>query len=222
MRILMVEDDQALAEVLVRGLQKAGDVVDWVSRGQQAWTALHTATEHFDLLVLDLGLPDGDGLSLLRKLRNEGNTMPTLILTARDALEDRVSGLDAGADDYLVKPFELAELQARLRALGRRQRGKSSEEWRLGPLRLDPGQLRAWLSDADLQLNRREFMLLRALAERSGQVITRSRLEEQLYGWGEEVESNTLEVHIHHLRKKLGKDAIRTVRGVGYRLELAE
>ena len=123
MRILMVEDDQALAEVLVRGLQKAGDVVDWVSRGQQAWTALHTATEHFDLLVLDLGLPDGDGLSLLRKLRNEGNTMPTLILTARDALEDRVSGLDAGADDYLVKPFELAELQARLRALGRRQRG---------------------------------------------------------------------------------------------------
>ncbi|MFP8968242.1 response regulator [Pokkaliibacter sp. CJK22405] len=221
MRILLVEDDQALAEALVRGLQRGGDVVDWVSRGKEALLALQTPQEYFDLMILDLGLPDGDGLDVLRQVRKTGNAMPTLILTARDSLDDRVSGLDAGADDYLVKPFELAELQARLRALTRRQQGRSSEEWRIGALRLDPSQCRAWWQDSEIDMNRREFMLLKALAERHTQVVTRSRLEEQLYGWGEEVESNSLEVHVHHLRKKLGKEAIRTIRGVGYRLEIA-
>lgn len=214
MRILLIEDDSLLGQGLQASLQLEGYAVDWLQDGETAWAALRTDT--FDLVVLDLGLPGVPGLELLQRLRKQGNDVPVLILTARDAPADRVTGLDEGADDYLVKPFDIDELAARLRALLRRRGGRRRPVLRHGPVELDPARHAVRLHDRPVALPRREFSLLRLLLENAGQVVSRSRLQEALYGWEEDVESNTLEVYIHHLRRRLGRDLIQTVRGVGY------
>lgn len=216
MRILLVEDDPLLGEGLQTGLRQQGMTADWLTDGQLADTAL--LNHDFEAVVLDLGLPRIDGLTVLKRLRARGDQTPVLILTARDAIEDRVAGLDAGADDYLTKPFALAELQARIRALLRRAHGIASPVLKHGALELDPARHCASLAGAPLLLAQREFTLLQALLEHQGRALSREQLESELYGWGEEVESNAIEVHIHHLRKKLGSDWIKTLRGVGYLL----
>ena len=217
MRILVVEDDHLLGDGITRALTRAGDTADWITNAEDAWHSLQL--EHFDCLILDLGLPGMDGLSLLRQLRKAGSTLPVLILTARDAIEDRISGLDAGADDYLLKPFDLAELRARLRAISRRYKGYSDTHLQLGDIEIDTQSQGVSYQGQPVTLSRREYGLLLTLAENAGKVLSRSRLEESLYGWGNEVESNSLEVHIHHLRKKLDTSVIRTVRGVGYMMD---
>lgn len=217
MRILLVEDDRLLGEAVVAGLRQAGFTVDWVRDGVDAEHAL--AAEQFELLVLDLGLPRRSGLDVLRTLRQKGDDIPVLILTARDTVQDRVQGLDTGADDYLVKPFDLAELNARIRALLRRHSGRSSPLLEHGGIRLDPAAHRVELNGVVVETSPREFMVLHLLLESAGRVLSRERLEEALYGWGGEVESNTVEVYIHHLRRKFGTDLIRTIRGVGYMVE---
>lgn len=214
MRILLAEDDIMLGEALQEALIAQGFAVDWLKDGESALAAARR--EDFDLLVLDLGLPRRDGMSVLRELRAQGRDLPILILTARDTPADRIAGLDGGADDYLQKPFDLGELAARLRALLRRRAGRARPEIRHGELRLDPAAQRVWRGDEEISLPRREYMLLKELLEHEGEVLTRDKLEASLYGWMEEVESNALEVHIHHLRKKLWPELIRTVRGVGY------
>mgnify|MGYP001627400424 CR=1 FL=1 len=214
MRLLLAEDDIMLGEALQESLMAEGFVVDWMKDGQSALTAARDGG--YDLLILDLGLPRRDGMSVLGQLRRDGNELPVLILTARDALEDRVAGLDAGADDYLLKPFERAELAARLRALLRRRSGRARPELRHGDIVLDPAAQQVTQAGVPVNLPRREFMLLRELLEHEGEVLTRERLEAALYGWMDEVESNSLEVHVHHLRRKFGSDLIRTLRGVGY------
>jgi two-component system OmpR family response regulator/two-component system response regulator QseB len=191
-----------------------------VTDGASAATRL--ATESFSLVVLDLGLPRLSGTDLLRQLRRKGNAVPVLILTARDTTGDRIAGLDAGADDYLVKPFDLGELAARLRALARRAAGLAGPNLRVGELNLDPAAHRASFRDQPVELSAREFALLRAFMLEAGRVLTRSQLEERLYEWGQEVESNTIEVYVHHLRRKLAPEVIRTIRGVGYLLPKAE
>ncbi|MBP0047696.1 response regulator [Marinobacterium sp. AK62] len=217
MRILLVEDDPLLGDGITRALTRAGEAADWLTNAEAALHSL--SVEHFDCLILDLGLPGMDGLSLLRTLRKSGNALPVLILTARDAIEDRIAGLDAGADDYLLKPFDLAELRARLRAITRRAKGYSETTLKQGMLEIDTQAHCVRYRDEPVNLSRREFGLLLTLAENAGKVMTRSRLEETLYGWGSEVESNSLEVHIHHLRRKLDNAIIRTVRGVGYMMD---
>jgi len=214
MRLLLVEDDRMIGESVRKGLRQDGFAVDWVQDGRAAEIALDS--EPYDLLLLDLGLPGKDGLDVLGTLRRRGNAIPILVLTARDGVSDRVKGLDAGADDYLVKPFDLEELAARIRALLRRKAGRSDPLIRVGTLALDPATHAAFLDGEPVALSAREFALLQALAERPGVVLSRSQLEEKLYGWNEEVESNTVEVYIHALRKKIGADFIRNVRGVGY------
>ncbi|MBS1137262.1 MAG: two component transcriptional regulator, winged helix family [Proteobacteria bacterium] len=214
MRILVVEDDSLLGDGIQAGLRQAGYSADWVRDGAAADTAL--AVEEYAAVVLDLGLPRVSGLELLRKLRAAGNAVPVLILTARDAVPDRVAGLDAGADDYMVKPFDLDELAARLRALVRRSHGQTAAVLNVGDLELDPAAHTARFKGQPVELSAREFAVLQALALNAGRVLSRERLEQSLYGWGEEVESNAIEVHIHHLRRKLAPDLIRTVRGVGY------
>ena len=214
MRILLIEDDSLLGQGLQASLQLEGYAVDWMQDGETAWAALRTDT--FDLVVLDLGLPGVPGLELLQRLRKQGNDVPVLILTARDAPADRVTGLDEGADDYLIKPFDIDELAARLRALLRRRGGRRRPVLRHGPVEPAPARHAVRLHDQPVALPRREFSLLRLLLENAGQVVSRSRLQEALYGWEEDVESNTLEVYIHHLRRRLGRDLIQTVRGVGY------
>jgi DNA-binding response OmpR family regulator len=214
MRILLVEDDALLGTGVRAGLLQAAFTVDWTKDGEAAEAAL--ATHAYDALVLDLGLPKRDGLSVLRRLRSRGARLPVLILTARDALEDRVEGLDAGADDYLVKPFELAELQARLRALLRRAGGEAEPVLRCGRATITPASRAVTCDGEPVALAAREYALLYALCSNAGRVLSRGQLEERLYGWGEEVESNAVEVHIHHLRRKLYPELIRTVRGVGY------
>ena len=214
MRILLVEDDGLLGSAIEAGLAQAGYDVDWVRDGIAADQAL--AMEGHELLVLDLGLPRKDGLSILRDLRQRGSELPVLILTARDAIEDRVRGLDLGADDYLVKPFDLDELTARLRAIGRRRAGRASPLIRHGALAFDPAARSLSFEGEEVNLNPKEIAILEALLESRGRALTRERLEQLLYGWGDGVESNTVEVHVHHLRKKLGKELIRTIRGVGY------
>jgi len=214
MRILVVEDDSLLGDGIQAGLRQAGYSADWVRDGAAADTAL--AVEEYAAVVLDLGLPRVSGLELLRKLRAAGNAVPVLILTARDAVPDRVAGLDAGADDYMVKPFDLDELAARLRALVRRSHGQTAAVLNVGDLELDPAAHAARFKGQPVELSAREFAVLQALALNAGRVLSRERLEQSLYGWGEEVESNAIEVHIHHLRRKLAPDLIRTVRGVGY------
>lgn len=214
MRILLVEDDPQLGDGLTVGLRQAGFAVDWVKDGNAADHALHA--ESFDLVVLDLGLPRLSGMDVLRRARQRGQTMPILILTARDATGDKVSGLDAGADDYLVKPIDLDELTARLRALARRSAGRAAPLLSHGELALDPAAHVVTLAGQPVELSSREFSLLQMLLENTGRVLSRTQLEQSLYGWRDEPDSNALEVHIHHLRKKLGSDLIRTLRGVGY------
>lgn len=216
MRVLLVEDDPLLGDGVQVGLSQAGYTVDWLEQGAAARHAL--THERFDLLVLDLGLPDEDGLSLLRWLRANGNTLPVLVLTARDAVADRVAGLDSGADDYLVKPFSLDELAARLRAIQRRQGGRATPCLHYGDIELDQAGHQVRQGGVLVEVTIREFAILEAFLLQPGKVLSRERLESLLYGWDEGVESNALEVHIHHLRKKLGKELIHTVRGVGYLL----
>jgi two-component system response regulator QseB len=214
MRLLLVEDDPMIGESVRQGLRQDGFTVDWAEDGKDAELALKT--ESYALVILDLGLPGKSGLDLLEGLRRRGDGIPVLIMTARDAVPDRIRGLDTGADDYLVKPFDLKELSARIRALLRRRAGRSQPKIAYGGLTLDPATHEVTLRGKPLLLSSREFALLQALLEKPGVVLSRGRLEDILYGWGEEVESNVVEVHIHNLRKKLGEDIIRTVRGVGY------
>jgi two-component system, OmpR family, response regulator QseB len=214
MRILLVEDDPMIGAAVERGLGAEGLAVDWVRDGVAADSAL---TSHaFDLVLLDLGLPRQDGLTVLQKLRARHDDTPVLILSARDAVANRVAGLNAGADDYLVKPFDLDELIARVHALTRRRAGRASPDIEVGGLRLNPQTHAVSLNGETLALSAREFALLHALIERPGVVLSVPQLQEKIYGWNDEVGSNTVEVYIHSLRKKLGSDFIRNVRGVGY------
>lgn len=217
MRILLVEDDELLGDGLAAGLRHCGYNVDWLRDGETARTVL--ATEQYAALVLDLGLPRLDGMGLLRGLRAGGSAIPVLILTARDSTWDKVGGLDGGADDYLVKPIDLDELAARLRALTRRGSGLSTPSLRTRDVELDPAARRVRRHGEPVELSAREYAILEMLMRNAGKVISRAQLESALYGWGEGIESNAVEVHIHHLRRKLGADLIRTLRGVGYLLE---
>jgi two-component system OmpR family response regulator/two-component system response regulator QseB len=214
MRILVVEDDPLLGRGTQAGLEQAGCAADWVRDGLAADAAL--AATRFHAVVLDLGLPRLSGLELLARLRAKGDRTPVLILTARDALEDRVQGLDAGADDYLVKPFRLEELAARLRALVRRAHGEAAAALSAAGVMLDPAAHTVTWRGEPVELPAREFEVLHELMLNAGRVLTREHLQERVYGWGEEVESNAIDVHIHHLRRKLAPELIRTVRGVGY------
>ena len=214
MRILLVEDDALLGDALEAGLKQAGHAVDWVRDGIRADTAL--ATEDYAAVVLDLGLPRKDGIEVLRGLRAKKRTLPVLILTARDTVDDRIKGLDAGADDYLVKPFDLGELNARLRALMRRAGGQPTPLLTAAGLSLDPATRRVHAQGQEVDLSAKEYALLHALMQHPGRALSRAQLEQHLYAWGEEIGSNAVEVYIHHLRRKLGADAIRTLRGVGY------
>jgi len=214
MRILVVEDDLLLGDALQAGLRQRGLDVDWVADGIAAQTALRS--DGFAAVVLDLGLPRLDGLDVLRRVRAKGVRTPVLVLTARDAVEDRVRGFDTGADDYVVKPVDLDELAARLRALVRRARGDAAPTLVVGPLRLDPAARTVMLHGRPIELQAKEFNVLQEFMLHAGRVLSRQQLEEHLYAWGDEVESNAVEVHIHHLRKKLSPELIRTVRGVGY------
>jgi two-component system response regulator QseB len=214
MRILLVEDDPMIGASVREGLRQDGFVVDWVQDGMAADAAL--AAEAYDMLLLDLGLPRLSGAALLERLRARASDTPVIILTARDAVGDRIAGLDAGADDYLVKPFDLDELAARIRAVARRRAGRAAPRLQYGEIELDPAERRVTLRGEAVNLSPREFALLTALLERPGVVLSRAQLEARLYGWGEEVESNTVEVYVHGLRRKLGAGLIRNVRGVGY------
>lgn len=217
MRLLLVEDDRLLGEAVEAGLRQNGFTVDWVRDGPAADRAM--ADAQFNLVVLDLNLPGLEGLEVLRRQRARANLVPVLILTARDTVRERIQGLDTGADDYLVKPFDLAELCARIRALLRRGGGRSAPVLEHGALRLDPAAHSVDLAGEPVPLTPREFSVLQLLLENAGRVLSRDRLEEALYGWSAEVDSNTVEVHIHHLRRKFGNDLIRNIRGVGYMVE---
>ena len=214
MRILIVEDDPTLADGLIRSLTQSGYAVDRAGNGQQAQHMLQD--ENYDLAILDLGLPGIDGTEVLRRLRQRGSRTPVLILTARDAVADRVAGLNAGGDDYVIKPFDLEELTARIHALLRRQSGRAEPVIQYGALRVDPVTHEVLLEGRSVPLSAREFTLLQAFLDRPGVVMSIPQLEEKMYGWQDEVGSNTVEVYIHALRKKLGADVIRNVRGVGY------
>jgi two-component system, OmpR family, response regulator QseB len=217
MRILLVEDDPILGEGIATGLRQTDATVDWFRTAEDALAAL--ATESFSVVVLDIGLPGMSGLQLLEVLRRQGNRTPVLLLTARDTVRDRVHGLNTGADDYLVKPFDLTELSARLQALSRRATGQSHSRLALRGFEIDFAARTCALGAVPIELSRREFAVLQVLVEHLGTVLSRQRIEQALYAWGEEVESNTVEVHIHHLRKKLGSELIRTARGVGYAID---
>jgi two-component system response regulator QseB len=214
--LLLAEDDSMIGDAVRAGLRRLGFSVDWVRDGVAAEQAL--LTEPYDACLLDLGLPRKAGLAVLRRLRERGSTLPVLVLTARDAITDRVEGLDAGADDYVVKPFDLAELAARIRAVTRRKAGRAQAVIVHGDIALDPATREVRRHGELVALSPREFALLEALLEHPGRILSRAQLEERLYGWGEEVESNVVEVHVHTLRRKLGADFIRNVRGVGYRV----
>ena len=219
MRILIVEDDTMLADGIIRYLKQAGYAVDWADSGDQADSWL--AREHYDLAILDLGLPKMDGTEVLRKLRQRGKTLPVLVLTARDALEDRVHGLDLGADDYVIKPIALAELEARLRALTRRGQFGGNPQFVHGPLLLDTSAKRAWLSGVPLELPAREWSVLEFLLPRAGRIVGKEQILQSLCGWNEEISTNAIEAYISRLRAKLEPAGvhIRTVRGLGYLLE---
>ena len=215
MRVLLIEDDAMIGAAIQGALKDASYAVDWVKNGQ---TALNTLDcQHYDLVLLDLGLPGKDGLDVLASIRARDNPVPLLIITARDGLDDRLRGLDGGADDYVLKPFEMAELLARMRAVLRRKSGNASPVLSNGVVSLDPATREAMVKDrASLQLSNREFALLQALLARPGAILSRSDLEDRIYGWGEEVESNAVEFLIHALRRKLGSDIIKNVRGAGW------
>lgn len=214
MRVLLIEDDRMIGESVRIALRQGGSAVDWVRDGRAASAAL--ATEQFDLVLLDLGLPERDGLDLLRELRARRNQTPVIIVSARDALHDRVAGLDAGADDYVVKPFELDELTARMRAVVRRRSGRAEPAIEVGAIRFDPCSREVTRDGEPVSLSAREYAVLEALLLRPGAILSRAQLEDRLYGWGDAVESNAVSVYVHQLRQKLGADFIRNVRGVGY------
>ncbi len=216
MRLLLVEDDPMIGESIEDGLRADRYAVDWVRDGQSADLALSTIS--YDLLLLDLGLPRKQGMDVLRALRGRGQDLPVLIITARDSTPARVEGLDSGADDYLVKPFDLDELLARVRALLRRRVARTQSVVLHGALRLDLASHEVTFDGLPVRLSSREFAVLRALLDNPGSVVSKSQLEEKLYGWNAEVESNTVDVYVHHLRKKFGADFIRNVRGVGYKV----
>jgi len=213
-RILLVEDDALLGDGVCAGLRREDNSVDWVKNGETALTAVKQT--EYDCMILDIGLPKISGLDVLRNMREANNDTPVLILTAQDGISDRVQGLDAGADDYLIKPFEFAELHARIRALGRRNRGSSSETIRYDDIVIDTSSHTVEYKDQPVDLSRREFSLLVELVTNQGRVLSRQHLEQKLYSWSDEIESNTIEVYIHHLRKKFYSELIKTVRGIGY------
>ena len=214
MRVLLVEDDSMIGESVKKGLRQDGFAVDWVEDGEAAEAAL--ASHTYDLMVLDLGLPRKSGLDVLRSLRSGGHDLPVLIATARDEVPSRVEGLDAGADDYLIKPFDLDELAARIRAILRRRAGRAEPLLRHRGVSLNPATREVMRDGVPVTLTARELAVLQAFMGRPGAVLSKSQIEEKLYGWGGEVESNTVEVYIHALRKKLGAEFIQNVRGVGY------
>ncbi len=216
MRLLLIEDDTMIGRGMRRGLGDAGFTVDWVTDARAAEMAL--ANGVYDLALLDLGLPGKDGMTVLRELRARRDPVPVLIVTARDAVADRIAGLNEGADDYVLKPFDLDELVARVRALLRRHAGTGSPLLECGSLVLDPVRREVTLRGAPVALSAREFALLETLMQRPGAVLSREQLEDAIYGWQQEVGSNAVEVHLHHLRRKLGHDTIRNVRGVGYKV----
>lgn len=214
MRVLLVEDDRMIGEVVAQALKDASYAVDWVRDGQAALNTL--SDQIYGVVLLDLGLPKKDGLDVLRSIRSKDNPVPVLVITARDTLDDRIRGLDGGADDYVLKPFEMTELLARMRAVVRRKGGVASPVLSNGQLSLDPATREVSLGGQQWRLSGREFSLLHALMARPGAILSRTDLEDRLYGWNEEVESNAVEFLIHSLRKKLGSDAIKNVRGVGW------
>jgi len=220
MQILLVEDDLLLADGLKYALKHDGIIVNHVSKGKEA---IHVISDFPpDIVILDLGLPDMDGLDVLAQLRKNKVTIPILVLTARGCVEDKVSGLDAGADDYLAKPFDMTELLARIRVLERRiSTTTSSNEIKIGPVSLDTKNMQVILDGNSIVLSKTEYMLLKVLMQNAGRIQTRDNLESRLYSWGEEISSNVLEVHIHHLRKKIGSEFIKTIRGVGYTVNSA-
>jgi two-component system, OmpR family, response regulator QseB len=213
-RVLLVEDDEMIAQGLQTALRQAAFAVDWMRDGKSAGTALQTS--NFDLVLLDLGLPHRDGIDVLRDLRKRGNATPVIILTARDEIQHRVAGLDAGADDYIVKPFDLDEVTARMRSVLRRAAGRGDPGIQHGDLRLDPITRRVERDGVSVPLSSHEYAVLEALLQRPGAVLSRTQLEDRLYGWDEPIGSNAVEVYVHGLRRKLGSDVIRTLRGVGY------
>lgn len=217
MRILLVEDDYQLGDAVKTGLMQLNYVVDWLRDGESARSAVRS--ESFEAIILDLGLPKLSGLAFLQSIRQDGNTTPVIILTARDSVEDRIKGLDSGADDYLTKPFDLNELGARVRALVRRSTGRADSVMQYKHIALDPAAHAVFAHQVSVNVPRREFALLQKLLENVGQVLSREQLMQSIYGWEEEVDSNALEVHIHNLRKKLDINFIRTIRGVGYMIE---
>ncbi len=219
MRVLLAEDDANLADAIFLGLKHYGHTVDHVDSGTGVVDAVCNLQENFDAIILDLGLPGLDGMEALRKIRAKSITTPVIILTARDTLTDRVNGLDAGSDDYMTKPFELEELAARLRAVQRRNREQTSVLVQHNDISLDPASHTVTKADETVAISRREFALLQKLLENSGRVISREQLNQTLYGWGENIDSNALEVHVHNLRKRLGTKLIRTIRGVGYMVD---
>lgn len=217
MRILLVEDDAMIGDAIQGALKDAAYATDWIKNGQTALTTLQC--QHYDLVLLDLGLPGKDGQEVLANLRAKNNPVPLLIITARDGLDDRLRGLDGGADDYLLKPFDMAELLARMRAVLRRKGGQATPVLSNGTLSLDPATRLATTAGANpVQLSNKEFSLLQALLLRPGAILSRSDLEDRIYAWGQEVESNAVEFLIHALRRKLGSDAIKNIRGVGWRV----
>ncbi len=216
MRLLLAEDDIMIGQGLRESLRKEGFTVDWVQDGNAVLLALETNT--YSLLLLDLGLPQLDGMKVLKKLRKNDEKVSVIIITARDGLQDRLEGLNCGADDYLVKPFAVEELIARIRAISCRNSGRTQTDICIGALKLDPIRHQLWLNNELITVSAKEFKLLQELMTEPGVVISREQLEDRLYGWGEEIASNAIEVHISHLRKKLGADVIKTVRGVGYRI----
>lgn len=219
MRVLLVEDDEFLGDGIRTGLKHYGHTVDWVKDGRAAHDVITSTHESFDIIVLDIGLPKLSGLEVLKMIREKNLSTPVVILTARDTVDDRVKGLDAGADDYLTKPFDLDELCARMRALQRRSKARAKPTINYADITLDPASHVVQVKGEEVLVSRREFALLQKLLENSGRVISREQLNQTLYGWGENIDSNALEVHIHNLRKRFGTKLIRTIRGVGYMVE---